>query len=300
MTENIIERFLEGEYTPEKVTKLKDCGFITNSNKNSKQIKFIKDEITELVDVSVLSNKKEYLENNDQYDWAYLLISFLDVKLTIHRIQDKLYVKTKDDKENPFRIEGVSVEENQSSLQDFIDVSKDSKNDTFIEIKNRAIKICAPKEAVVPMVNKTALLYVIAQAYLQKLDGDFETLKTLFSKEETFFNKVLNYLGISSSSKKSFKNTLLEIKNDNAKYLISQPIDTARSTSMAMIWEELFKFFNLDNQIREKKDKLNILDDTHNRTKEEKIKSHRNIIWMIVAAIIAGVVVNLITKLISN
>ena len=296
MTENKVESFLNGTYIPQKKTKLVDCGFITNNDKSKKHINFIKPDIAGLVNVSALSNNKEYLENNELYKWSYLLISFLGEKIAIHRIKDKLYVKTQNDIDNPFRIEGAFVEEKSLSLHNFIDVSKDSRKDTFIEIQNRVIKICAPEKAVVPMVNKTALLYVLAQAYLIKLNRDYKTLAKLLDEEQTGLNKFLKLIGIHSTNKEGFREKLAEIKKDNIHNLIEQPIDTTKSTSMVLIWDELFKYFNLDKQTRKLKERLSDLDDIHKSNIEKKIESRRTIIWMIITSIIAGVAVNLISK----
>ncbi|SFS90812.1 hypothetical protein SAMN02910357_02517 [Succinivibrio dextrinosolvens] len=274
---------------------------VTNTNNNSKHINFIKPEITEQVNISVLSHKKEYLENNDLNKWSYLLISFLGIKLVIHREKDKLYVKTQNDQKKPFKIEGAAVEENRSNLKDFTDVSKDSKNDTFIKIQNQGIDILAPEAAVVPMVNKTAILYAIAQAYLLKFNKDINTLISLLDtekkKEESFLYR---YLIRQFLIKDKFRDKLEEIQQDNMKYLVEKPIDTSLSTSMSLIWEELSNYFELDKNINKFKEKRNELEKRYKDTVEEQVKSHKNNKSAIITGVISSVIAALLLKVFLN
>lgn len=312
--------FLNNDYTPEHLFKLKNCGFLNSPS--TKTIHLYNKNILKEMKVSVIINEKECKEIPSEKifgKWDYLLITIFGLKFTINRLpkqKSSANDKCSEHNEIPTKFLIKKGEETYFSIkraylnkQEENCRGEDSTKEKNIEMDKDEISLFSYQDKnngkdetdrLESLSCKTAILYIISQAYTLKMQSLLEDVSKLtLTDKKSIFVKIflrckkliklfIKILFSRKKEKKDYNKVLKEILDFKVRYLSEIPLETDRAYTTMKVWDELKKTFHLDKFISELDSKQKALVDYKRDEFQRKI-SKWGLIISLGAIILTGI-----------
>lgn len=234
-----VESYLSGIFTPPqaKALTLTQCWFL-NGRDNTKNVRFIHEQIAEKFQIWV---SRDCTIQEDTHDlnlfgnWDYLLISLFDIRFVVVRLDElgQFVVKTPEYScisEYPIY---RNICSNPATVKDAVRVG----DNTSIEVNNQFIKVYTPQNMIEYVSCRTTLLYILSQAYIQRMIKSLDALITFNTKKGRFTD---SYYGECTDLNQLFQKCI-EFK---IRYILVKPLDVKRVNDTTKIWNEIYN--NLD------------------------------------------------------
>ena len=267
-------------YDSYKWKDVSDCWFL-NSNNMKWGLKFFRKNIYKEYRVCIF--KKDSLDNlvnvvdiNDENlhdSWKILLINLFDIRFSIERDFDKITIKSqaKDDiydfGPTTMYIEKIVVDSVQNLPE------SNQKKCRNIDISNKKITIYQTKPLIEFSSNRLALIYILAKAYIYKLEDFLEKL-VAETKQNRSLKQRLKFWQVRS---KLYEN----VQMWNAFYLFTVPLNVNRVIELSLMWDDLVEFFKLKTLVDEVGIKIKELAAIYNDVRIDKMNINMYILTII-------------------
>lgn len=279
---DIDTKFLNNIFFPEHSFKLENCGFL--NSESTKKIGLYNKNIRNEMMVSVIIDKKECAEIPSEKiygHWDYLLITLFGFKFTVKRIKSDCSLNsnsnTNTEVTNQFIIKSGSGDKVFKVNRAYLDKQneKDKNEPPRVEITKSGITLSSynEKDRLESISCKTAILYIISQAYPQEMQRLTEKVSNITLTENKSYLKgffirckKITRLFIKICSRKknklnNYNDVLKEILDFRVKFLSDMPLEIDKAYTTFEIWKKLKETFYLSEFISELDNKQKTLID---------------------------------------
>lgn len=286
-----IDDYLNYKYEPAQSCyhPLTDCSFI--NGKNNYKVRFIYEHISDEIKIAPIMDGKQFtvLDDVNLYEnWKYLLIKIFGVRFVVHRVDNTFVIHTKDGYDvSQFKVYRTASEiVMPEALQNAYKVS----DTTSISLHNKELQVIAPQNMLESVCCRTTILYMLAQAYIKKMQNSLDNLITLGKeKKQTkkgFFKKKENSVDHLFQMATEFK----------IRYILDMPLKINRVEDSAVIWNMIYQFYNVKQYIVDLDSKMKDVKLLLDNTGMNNLAATGNKIAYIAAAIgVIGVIVGVIS-----
>ena len=246
-----IEDYLNNRYTPAQgcFHPLADCSFI--NGRNNYKVKFMYEHISDVFQIAPVMDGQQFtnLADTNLYEkWNYLLVKVFGIRFVVHRADNTFVVHVKDGYDiSEFRIFRTASE---IALPETYKDSYRVGETTSISLHNKELQVIAPQNMLESVCCRTTVLYILAQAYIKRMQYDLNRLITLGKENKKssggFFFRKENTVDLLFQDATEFK----------IRYILDMPLKTNRVEDTAVIWNSLYQFYNVKQYVADLDSKM--------------------------------------------
>ena len=238
------EDYLNYRYSPADkfFHYLTDCWFI-NGNKNSFKVRFMYEHIADEILIAPMLNNEWQTDLNTNLfgNWDCLFVEIFNVRFAVLRDDNSFVIRFMDGYDiTDFKILKTSSETAPHKL---FSSSVQISDTTFIQIHNRELQVITPRNMCESVSCRTAILYMLAQAYIKRMQSSLDNLITLGKTPRR------SYGGGFLKRNIPIDDLFQDATEFKIRFILDMPLKINRVEDTARIWSLIYQYYNVKQYI---------------------------------------------------